>query len=58
MSLIIVPIDYSANSKKVIDLLRNLASEAGSTLLVVTHDEKIASTFPRKLMIEDGRLIG
>ena len=48
----------STNSKKVIDLLRNLANESGATLLVVTHDEKIASSFPRKLIIEDGRLIG
>lgn len=48
----------SANSKKVIALLCDLAHESHSTLLVITHDEKIAAHFPRKLMIEDGRLIG
>jgi len=48
----------SANSKKVIELLRGLAQDFKSTLLVVTHDEKIANSFPRKLTIEDGHLIG
>ncbi len=47
----------SKNSEKVIGLLKELASELGSTLVVVTHDLKIASQFPYKITIEDGQLI-
>lgn len=48
----------SKNSEKVADLLKNLAHDFGATLLVVTHDDKVASFFPRKIVIEDGRIIG
>jgi len=46
----------SANSKKVVDLLKRLAAEFDLTLLVVTHDEQVANCFPRKVSIEDGIL--
>jgi lipoprotein-releasing system ATP-binding protein len=48
----------SKNSEKVASLLKNLASDFGATLLVVTHDDKVASYFPRKIVIEDGQIIG
>ena len=48
----------SKNSEKVATLLKNLASDFGATLLVVTHDDKVASYFPRKIVIEDGQIIG
>jgi ABC-type lipoprotein export system ATPase subunit len=48
----------SKNSEKVTTLLKNLAAEFGATLLVVTHDDKVASFFPRKIVIEDGQIIG
>jgi lipoprotein-releasing system ATP-binding protein len=48
----------SKNSEKVSTLLKNLAAEFGATLLVVTHDDKVASFFPRKIVIEDGQIIG
>jgi lipoprotein-releasing system ATP-binding protein len=48
----------SKNSQIVMNLLRELATEFGSTLLVVTHDDKLAKEFPLKLTIEDGRIIG
>jgi ABC-type lipoprotein export system ATPase subunit len=48
----------SKNSEKVADLLKNLAHDFGAILLVVTHDDKVASFFPRKIVIEDGRIIG
>jgi ABC-type lipoprotein export system ATPase subunit len=48
----------SKNSEKVATLLKNLASDFGATLLVVTHDDKVASFFPRKIVIEDGQIIG
>lgn len=48
----------SKNSEKVASLLKNLAADFGATLLVVTHDDKVASFFPRKIVIEDGQIIG
>lgn len=48
----------SKNSEKVATLLKSLAAEFGATLLVVTHDDKVASFFPRKIVIEDGQIIG
>lgn len=47
----------SKNSEKVATLLKNLAADFGATLLVVTHDDKVASFFPRKIVIEDGQII-
>lgn len=47
----------SKNSEKVTQLLKELALQNGTTLLVVTHDDKVASAFPRKIVIEDGRII-
>lgn len=48
----------SKNSEKVANLLKSLSSDFGATLLVVTHDDKVASFFPRKIVIEDGQIIG
>lgn len=48
----------SKNSEKVTTLLKNLSADFGATLLVVTHDDKVASHFPRKIVIEDGQIIG
>jgi lipoprotein-releasing system ATP-binding protein len=48
----------SKNSEKVATLLKNLSAQYGATLLVVTHDDKVASYFPRKIVIEDGQIIG
>jgi lipoprotein-releasing system ATP-binding protein len=48
----------SKNSEKVATLLKKLAQDFGAVLLVVTHDDKVASYFPRKIVIEDGQIIG
>lgn len=48
----------SKNSEIVVNLLKNLSADFGATLLVVTHDDKVASFFPRKIVIEDGLIIG
>lgn len=48
----------SHNSEKVATLLKNLATEYAATLLVVTHDDKVAAFFPRKIVIVDGQIIG
>ncbi len=47
----------SQNSAKVIELLKQLSREFQSTLIVVTHDESIASTFNRRLQMRDGKII-
>lgn len=47
----------SENTQKVMELLRFLASEFAATLVVVTHDEKVASSFERRLHITDGLLL-
>jgi ABC-type lipoprotein export system ATPase subunit len=47
----------SKNSAIVIELLKSLATHSGATLIVVTHNEKIAASFSRKITIEDGQII-
>lgn len=46
----------SENSSKVTELLKSLATEFGSTLVVVTHDRGIAHSFTDKFIMKDGRL--
>ncbi len=46
----------SRNGKEVMDLFESLCSENGATLIVVTHDERIAARADRIVRIEDGRL--
>lgn len=47
----------SKNSEKVIGMLREISSTLGSTLVVVTHDEHIASCFEKRITIEDGQIL-
>ena len=42
--------------EKIIDLLFSLNSEQGTTLILVTHDEKLASRCERKLQMDSGVL--
>lgn len=46
----------SRNSAEVMDLLLGLAGESGTTLVVVTHDEHLATLGDRKLIIKDGTI--
>ncbi len=46
----------SRSGGAVIDLLQRLASE-GATLVLITHDERIAAGFPRRLQMHDGEII-
>jgi putative ABC transport system ATP-binding protein len=46
----------SKSGHAVLALLHELANE-GSTLLLITHDERIADTFPRQLQMRDGEII-
>ena len=46
------------NSREIIDLLRLLGRNLKQTILLITHDEKIALQADRIVTIEDGRIIG
>jgi putative ABC transport system ATP-binding protein len=47
----------TATSKQVLDLLRQLRSQLGLTVIMVTHDLAIAARADRRLHIVDGRLV-
>jgi lipoprotein-releasing system ATP-binding protein len=47
----------SENSQKIQDLFFQLKEEMGLTLVVVTHDTKFASRFPRSVKMADGHWI-
>jgi putative ABC transport system ATP-binding protein len=44
------------SGKEVIALLHELASE-GATLALITHDDNVAGTFPRRLHMRDGEIV-
>lgn len=46
----------SENSKEIISLLRKFNKENNQTVIVITHDEKIALSADRVVTIEDGRI--
>ncbi len=46
----------SSNTKLVMELLSELSSEFASTLVVVTHDDKVANHFDKGFCIADGKL--
>ncbi len=47
----------SKSGSEVISLLHELAGE-GATLTLITHDEAIAATFPRRIQMRDGEIVG
>jgi putative ABC transport system ATP-binding protein len=46
----------SAASAQLVELLRELNGE-GTTIVVITHDQEIAASFPRTVSIRDGRIL-
>ena len=46
------------NSRRVVDLLRELNDRNGTTLIVATHDDDVASAARRVLRLVDGRIAG
>lgn len=48
----------SENSKEIISLLRQLNKEFNQTVIIITHDEKIANSADRVITIEDGKITG
>jgi putative ABC transport system ATP-binding protein len=47
----------SRTGQQIIDLLFALNAEAGTTLVLVTHDEQLAARCARRLRLDDGRLV-
>jgi len=47
-----------ATARGVFDLMLALNRQLGSTLVVVTHSTTLASEFPRRLLLQDGRFQG
>jgi putative ABC transport system ATP-binding protein len=47
----------SETSEKIVALLKKLNSEEGVTLLVVTHDQKVAKHADKMVIIEDGKIV-
>lgn len=47
----------SNNSKEIIDLLHKINREANQTVIIITHDERIANSAGRVIAIEDGRIV-
>lgn len=47
----------SKNSKEIVDLLKKANRNYGQTLIVITHDERIALQADRIIVLEDGKII-
>lgn len=46
-----------ASAKQVMDLLIEINRDAGTTFLISTHDDKIATACSRRIEISDGRIV-
>jgi putative ABC transport system ATP-binding protein len=46
----------SATGTAILDLLRELHAEDGTTICVITHDRDIAASLPRRIELKDGRI--
>jgi putative ABC transport system ATP-binding protein len=47
----------SENGRHVLELLIRLNREEGTTLILVTHDEMLASHAERRIVLQDGRIV-
>jgi putative ABC transport system ATP-binding protein len=47
----------SSNGKLVLDLLLQRNKQAGTTLVLVTHDPEVASRADRKIVLRDGMVV-
>lgn len=46
----------SASTQEVLDLLRSVVDELGQTVILVTHDARVAATSDRVIVIRDGQV--
>jgi putative ABC transport system ATP-binding protein len=47
----------SANGQHILELLISLNSQQGTTLVLVTHDQQLASHADRRITLQDGRIV-
>lgn len=47
----------SKSSDNVIKLMKNMSQKFGQTMIVVTHDDKVAKVADRVIQIEDGKIV-
>jgi putative ABC transport system ATP-binding protein len=47
----------SATGASLIDLFRDLNASDGATIAVITHDRDLAASLPRRVELQDGRII-
>ena len=47
----------SATGASLIDLFRDLNATDGATIAVITHDRDLAASLPRRVELQDGRII-
>jgi putative ABC transport system ATP-binding protein len=47
----------SKSGGEVLDLLHQIATD-GATLVLITHDNEVADSFPRRVQMRDGEIIG
>ena len=48
----------SRTAAEIMALLRSVNAETGVTVLMVTHDQEIAASCPRRIALRDGRICG
>ncbi len=48
----------SKTGEEVLSLLKSTAKEFGQTVMIITHDEKVAAKADYRIHIEDGKIIG
>jgi len=48
----------TVNGRHVLELLIRLNKEEGATLVLVTHDEMLASHAERRIILKDGKIVG
>ena len=46
----------SENSREIVSLLRKFNKENNQTVIIITHDERIAMSADRVISIEDGKI--
>ena len=51
-------INWDEAAKAILALLRELNRSEGVTLVLVSHDLNVASTAQRRILMEDGRVVG
>jgi putative ABC transport system ATP-binding protein len=47
----------SANTAKIMDILKGIQQRRGMTLIIVTHEDEIAESAPRHIRMRDGRIV-